>query len=86
MSEQSRMVMGAAFGALCGAALAYLFFTDRGRSVRDRLEPALDGLRGEFVRFQKALEKVGDLANDGLRVVEEFKTARGRYPSDITSH
>lgn len=86
MNEQSRMVLGAALGAVCGAALAYLFFTERGRGMLERLEPSVDDLRREFLRFQKTLEKVGDLANDGMRVVEEFKTARSRYPSDMTSH
>jgi hypothetical protein len=54
--------------------------------VRDRIEPSVDELRHEFQRFQKTVEKVGDLASDGLRVVEGFRTARRRYPSEVTSH
>jgi len=81
------MMLGAALGAVCGAAAAYLFFTDRGRGVRDRLEPAVDDLRREFMRFQKTIGKVGDLAHEGLRAMEEFKAARGQYPSSgATSH
>lgn len=80
------MCLGAALGALCGAAVAYLFFTEGGREVRDRLEPAVDDLRREFGRFQKTIEKVGDLANDGMRVMEEFRSARGQYPTGTTSH
>ena len=87
MNEQSRVVFGAVIGAACGAAAAYLFFTDRGRAVRERMEPAVDELRREFARFQKTIEKFGDLANDGLRVVEEFRTARGQYPpTGVTPH
>lgn len=86
MSEQSRVVAGAVVGAVCGAAVGYLFFTERGRMMRDRIEPAIDDLRREFGRFQKTLEKVGDLANDGLRVVEEFRAARTQYPTGATSH
>ncbi len=88
MNEGPRVVLGAALGALCGAAVVYLFFTDRGRELRDRLEPAVDDLRREFARFQKTVEKVGDLANDGMRVMEEFRAARGQapYPTDTTSH
>jgi hypothetical protein len=89
VNEGPRVVLGAALGALCGAAVVYLFFTDRGRLVRDRMEPAIDDLRREFGRFQKTLEKVGDLANDGLRVMEEFRTAaRGQSPfsSGTTPH
>ena len=87
VNETSRVVAGVALGALCGAAVAYLFFTEHGRGLRDRIEPAVDDLRRECSRFQKTLEKVGDLANDGLRVMEEFRTARAEsYPPGTTSH
>lgn len=86
MEDRSRMMFGACLGAACGAAAAYLFFTDRGRWLRDRIEPAVDDLRREFDRFQSTIVKVGDLANEGMRAVSEFKTARGQYPSSGTSH
>ena len=88
MNEGSRVVLGATLGALCGAAAAYLFYTVHGREFRERIEPAVDDLRREFGRFQKTIEKVGDLANDGMRVMEEFRTARGQagYPTETTSH
>jgi hypothetical protein len=50
------------------------------------MEPAVDDLRREFMRFQSTIVKVGDLANEGMRAVAEFKTARGQYPSSGTSH
>lgn len=88
MSEQTRVYAGAVLGALVGAAAAYLFFTDQGRVLRDRIEPAVDDVRREFMRFQKTIEKFGDLANDGLRVVNEFNTARMQAPfqTERTSH
>jgi gas vesicle protein len=75
-------------GALVGAAASYLFFTERGRMLRDRIEPAVDDMRREFMRFQKTIEKVGDLANEGVRMVNEFNAARGQtqFPSSGTSH
>lgn len=88
MSEGSRVVLGATLGALCGTVVAYLFFTERGRELRDRIEPAVDDLRREFARFQKTIEKVGDLANDGMRAMEEFRAARAQAPraTGTTSH
>ena len=88
MSEQTRVYAGAMLGALVGAAAAYLFFTERGRVIRDRIEPAVDDVRREFMRFQKTIEKVGDLATDGLRVVNEFNAARVQapFPAERTSH
>ncbi len=52
------------------------------------MEPAVDDLRREFGRFQKTVEKLGVMANEGMRVVNEFNAARGQshYPSDRTSH
>ena len=88
MNEQSRMLAGAGVGALVGAAAAYLFFTERGRTVRDRMEPMVDDLRQEFARFQRTFEKVGDMASEGLRVVNEFNAARAESPfrGGSTSH
>lgn len=88
MSEQTRVCAGAAIGALVGAAAAYLFFTERGRVLREQIEPAIDDARREFMRFQKTIEKVGELANDGMRVVNEFSMARAQspFPTDSTSH
>jgi len=87
--NQSRVVIaGAVVGALVGAAATYLFYTDAGKHVRERLEPAVDDLRREFGRFQKTIEKLGEMANDGIRVVNEFNAARSQssYPGSGTSH
>ena len=89
MNEQSRVMASAMVGALIGAAAGYLFFTERGRSFRDRMEPTMDDLRHEFGRFQRTIEKVGEMASEGMRVVQEFNTARSQsqYPTDGgTSH
>ena len=71
-SEQSRVMAGAAVGALIGAAAAYLFFTERGQTIRDRFDPLVDDLRQEFSRFQRTFEKVGTMASEGMRVVNEL--------------
>ena len=87
MNEQSRVISGAMIGALVGAAAGYLFFTNSGRIMRDRLEPAVDDLRREFARFQTSIEKLGGMANEGMRVVQEFNAARqSPFGSDRTSH
>jgi len=88
VNEQSRVTAGAVVGALVGAAAAYLFFTDRGREMRDRIEPLVDDLRHEFTRFQRTFEKVGDMASEGVRIVNEFNAARSESPfrGGTTSH
>ena len=88
MNERQMVMMGAVVGALVGAAAGYLFFTEHGRTLRDRMEPFVDDLRHEFTRFQRTVQKVGDMANEGMRVVEEFNQARAnaQFPSGRTSH
>ena len=89
MNERSAILAGAAVGALVGSAAVYLFFTDRGRDMRDRMGPAVDDLMQEFQRFRTTLEKVGDMANDGLRAFNEFQQARSQSqfpPSSRSSH
>jgi len=75
-------------GALVGAVAGYLFFTNRGRDLRNRFEPMVDDLRHEFARFQRTFEKVGDMASEGMRVVNEFQAARADSPfrGGNTSH
>ena len=89
VTDQTRLCAGASVGALVGALVAYLFFTDRGRWMRDRIEPTVDDLMTEFQKFRRTLEKVGDMANDGLRAFNEFQAARGQGsypPGPRTSH
>lgn len=88
MNERTAVMAGALVGALTGMCAAYLFFTDQGRTLRDRIEPTVDDLRQEFARFQSTIEKVGAMANDGMRVFNEFNAARTqtRFTGDRTSH
>ena len=88
MNESRAIVAGAIVGAAIGAAATYLFFTERGQQVRNRIEPAVDDLRREFSRFQKTVEKLGAMANDGIRAVNEFNAARSQssYAGPRTSH
>jgi gas vesicle protein len=89
VTDRNAICAGATIGALVGGAAAYLFFTDGGRAVRDRIEPAVDDLMREFQKFRRTLEKVGDMANDGLRAFNEFQQAREQTqfpPGTRTSH
>ena len=86
MSERMAVTAGAVIGAFVGAAAAYLFFTEKGRTFRDRLEPTIGDLQREFSRFQGTIEQVGRMANEGARAFAEFSNARSQYPGGETSH
>ncbi len=53
LSPGSTMVLG----AVTGLALGYLFFTDRGRQFRERLEPTLDTWLRELSRLRDTADK-----------------------------
>jgi hypothetical protein len=90
VSERAAVVAGAVVGAFVGVAASYLIFTERGRTMRGRIEPTIDDLREEFARFQRAFEKVSEMATEGYRVVQDFNNARsqsqGRFSGEPTSH
>ena len=87
VTNQYRICAGLTFGALAGAAAAYLFFTDEGRVMRDRLEPAIDEAMAEFGKFRGVIEKVGAMATDGMHALQEFQQARGdQFPGSGLSH
>jgi gas vesicle protein len=87
VNERTAVTAGALIGALVGGAVSYLFFTDRGRGLRDRLGPALDDLQHDFARFQGTIEQVGRVANEGMRAFQEFSQARvAQFPGDGTAH
>ena len=88
MDDRTAVTAGALIGAVVGAAASYLFFTERGRELRDRIEPAIEDLRHEFGRFQGTIEQVGRIASEGARVVQEFAAPRAQqqFPGIGTSH
>ena len=88
MNESRVITLGALLGAAIGASASYLFFTESGKQIRNRMEPAVDELRREFARFQKTVEKLGEMANDGIRAVNEFNASRQQstFSTSRTSH
>jgi gas vesicle protein len=87
VDDRTAVTAGALIGAVVGAAAGYLFFTDRGRGLRDRIQPAIDDLQREFGRFQGTIQQVGRMASEGARAVQEFSAARSnQFPGSGTSH
>jgi gas vesicle protein len=86
VSDRTAVTAGALVGALVGAAASYLFFTGRGRELRDRIEPAIEELQREFMRFEGTIQQVGRMANEGSRVVQEFMSARSQSQFPAAGH
>jgi gas vesicle protein len=50
VNERTAVLLGACAGAVLGAACGYLFFTERGRVLRDELVPRVADLVDELQR------------------------------------
>jgi gas vesicle protein len=69
--DNSRAVAVSIVGAVVGAVAAYLFFTEHGRQVRRRLEPAIDDLARELSSFRATVEKAASVAGDGWKALND---------------
>ncbi len=75
-------------GAALGAAAAFLFFTERGRSLRRQIEPALDNLSRELNSFRATVQKASGVASEGWKLLNEAVGEPGtspRYPGRQTA-
>ena len=66
MDDRSRVLMSACLGALIGGVAGYLFLTEDGRRVRERLEPGMDDLLREMRHLRSAAEKARMAAAEGV--------------------
>jgi hypothetical protein len=69
VSERSVVVLGALVGAALGGVAGYLFLTERGRQLRDEIEPRVYDLMRELGALQGTLTRARDAVSDGLRAV-----------------
>ena len=69
MSERSVVVLGALVGAALGGVAGYLFLTERGRQLRDEIEPRVHDLMRELGALQGTLARARDAVSEGMKVV-----------------
>ena len=90
MEDRARVLMSACLGALIGGVAGYLFLTEDGRRLRDRLEPGMDDVLREMRHLRSAAEKARMAAAEGLLTVSDLRRAvspkaeqalRGRPPA-----
>jgi gas vesicle protein len=76
-------MMSACLGALIGSVAGYLFLTEDGRRLRERLDPGMDELLREMRHLRSAAEKARLAAAEGVMTVSELRrtvTARPEPP------
>lgn len=88
MSINSRDVAATLTGAIIGGIAGYLFLTERGRRVRQQIEPALEDLARELTSFRSTMHNASGVASEGWKTLSdafgETKSAP-RYPGSQTS-
>jgi gas vesicle protein len=85
----SRDMAATIVGALIGGVAGYLFFTERGRSVRRKIEPALEDFSRELVSFRNTVQDAAGVAGESWKLLNEMLgdagTSSARYPGGQTA-
>jgi hypothetical protein len=72
--------MATFLGAVIGGVWGWLYLTEKGRRVRDQIEPKLDNFIAEMGRVRGTVEKARAAANEGWRSLGEMTGAKeGRW-------
>jgi gas vesicle protein len=72
VEDRARVLMSACFGALIGGVAGYLFLTEDGRRVRERLEPGMEDVLREMRHLRSAVEKARLAAAEGVMTVQDL--------------
>lgn len=71
MTEKSQACVVSCMGAVVGAMMAYMFFTNRGRELRRSFEPALEDFARELNHFRGTVSKAAGVAGEGWKLLNE---------------
>jgi gas vesicle protein len=80
MDDRTRIALGMGIGAAVGGFVGFLLFTDRGRALREELEPQLDDFLGEAQRLTAAFERTRQAVKDGLSTLKTEEAPREGTP------
>ena len=87
--NNSRDMAATIVGALIGGVAGYLFFTERGRSVRRRIDPALEDFSRELMSFRNTVQEATGVAGESWKLLTdtfgEAGTSPVRYPGHQTA-
>ena len=85
MTENNRTVVAAIVGAVAGGMAGYMLFTERGRELRRRLEPAIEDFARELVQLRGTVNRAMGVANEGWHVLNEALGERGQGGGGFTT-
>ena len=71
MDERSQVLAATIVGAVVGGLFGCLYLTDRGRWVRQQLEPIFDSVIDELHQSRQTLGKARTAVEEGRRLVDD---------------
>jgi len=78
--ERSRVLLATCLGAVVGGVWGWLYMTEKGRRVREQIEPKLDDWMQELTRVRGTVEKARSVASEGWRSLNDVTgAAQGRW-------
>ena len=67
MDDRGRIAIAIGLGALVGGVAGYFLLTERGRQMRDELEPRLNDVLGEVEKLRTTFESTRTAVSEGWR-------------------
>jgi gas vesicle protein len=86
VTDKTRACAVSMVGAVIGAAVGYLFFTDRGRELRRQLEKTLETLEPELSHFSGTINRTASVASEGWKLLNEALGESSRAPRYVNPH
>ena len=81
MNEREQVLISTLLGAVVGGVFGTLYFTERGRRVREQIEPMLDNVIEELQRSRQTLGKARVATGEGRRALDELLKNSSRETS-----
>ena len=79
--NNSQEIVATIVGAVIGGVAGFLFFTDRGRSVRRQIEPAFEDLSRELMTVRNTVQEAAGVVNEGWNLLTDALGDDTRVPA-----
>jgi hypothetical protein len=73
VDDRSRIALSALLGAVAGAAVGFLYLTEEGRRVRERLGPGMDDVAQEVRRLRSTMDSARAATREGWAAIEDLR-------------
>src|SRR5262249_53596203 len=84
VDDRGRIGLAIGLGAVIGGAVGYVLFTDRGRALREGLEPRLEDLLTEIDQLTRTFARARTAAVEGWQSFSKLAQDEARTASDKT--